>query len=102
MKNLTNEILTKAAKAVADKANELNKNERYEYKASADASIKGKTLSGYIEVELKEEIAICGLSHEESIIIVFADYGSALSVKDGSMSLLHLQWFIEAVAKEME
>lgn len=102
MKNLTNEILTKAAKVVAEKSNKLNKTERYEYKVSADASIKKKNLSGYIEVELREEIISCGLCYEENITIIFTDYGSALSVKDGSMSLLHLQWFIEAVAKEME
>lgn len=101
MKTLTNEVLTKAAKTVENMTNELNKNYRYGYKSSVDASIKKTNSAGYIDVELKEERIIGEIVRNDTIVIAFNANGSALSV-DGSFSFLHLQWFIEAVAKEME
>ena len=101
MKNLTNEILTKAAKAVEERTNELNKNDKYNYKSSFNANIKNQDSIRYIDVELKEERIVGEFIRTDTIIIAFNEEGDALSV-DGSFSLLHLQWFIEAVQKEMK
>jgi len=101
MKNLTNEVLTKAAKTVEDMSNELNKTDKYNYKSSVNASIKKTNSAGYIDVKLKEERIIGEFIHTDTIIIAFNEDGNALSV-DGSFSFLHLQWFIEAVQKEMK
>lgn len=101
MKNLTNEILAKAAKAVEERTNELNKNDKYNYKSSVNANIKNQDSIRYIDVELKEERIVGEFIRTDIITIAFNKEGDALSV-DGSFSFLHLQWFIEAVAKEME
>jgi hypothetical protein len=102
MKTLTNEILTKAAKTVENMANELNKNDdKYDYKSSVNAKVKNPDAIRYIDVELKEERIVDGNIRNDTIIIAFTKDGDALSV-EGSFSLLHLQWFIEAVAKEMK
>ncbi len=101
MKTLTNEILTKAAKTVENMTNELNKNDKYGYKSLVNASIKKTDSEGYIDVELKEERTIYECTRNDTIIIAFNKDGDALSV-DGSFSLLHLKWFIEAVTKEVK
>lgn len=101
MKNLTNEVLTKAAKDVEERTNELNKNDKYNYKSSVNASIKNPDSIRYIDVVLKEERIVGEFIRSDTIIITFNEEGDALSV-DGSFSFLHLQWFIEAVAKEMK
>ena len=96
MKTLTNEVLTKAAKTVEEWTNELNKSDKYNYKSSVNASIKNPDSIRYIDVVLTEERIV-----SDTIIITFNEEGDALSV-DGSFPFLHLQWFIEAVKKEMK